>query len=330
MHAGRHYTIKEVLLWTRRETLVFALIGLVPCLLTYYGIDVGFLPWPPIAVLGVAVAFVTGFKSNAAYGRLWEARQVWGAIVNASRAWAVSARDFVEVGPEHPSQRCFRLRHIAWLTALRHQLREPRAWETSRFRYAEEYRERTFAIPERQRSLEEELRGLLEPDELAYVMSKKNRAAVLLSRQSAELRACVEAGQLSEHRHVELMRLIANLYDQQGKCERIKNFPYPRQFSTLNLFFVWMFISLLPFAMATEIRRLGEPYMWLTAPITLLVAWVFHTMDKIGEASENPFEGGPNDVPITAMSRAIEIDLRDMADEADLPDAHKPVHNILM
>ena len=171
MHAGRHYTIKEVLLWTRRETLVFALLALLPCLLTFYGVDVGFLPWPPIAVLGVAVAFVTGFKSNAAYGRLWEARQVWGSIVNVSRAWGVTVRDFVEIDAGDPLQRRFRLRHIAWLTALRHQLREPRVWETSRLRYAEEYRERTFSIPERARSLEQELAELLEPDELAYVLS---------------------------------------------------------------------------------------------------------------------------------------------------------------
>ena len=330
MHAGRHYTLKEIILWTRRETLVFALIASFPCVLGYYGIDVGFLPWPPIAVLGMAVAFVTGFKSNAAYNRLWEARQVWGAIVNASRTWAVTVRDFVELPGDDPRRRRFMLRHVAWLTALRHQLREPRAWENSRFRYAEEYRERTFVVPERTRSLEQDLSEVLDADELAYVMRKKNRASVLLSRQSTELRACVEAGLLSEHRHVELMRLIANLYDQQGRCERIKNFPYPRQFSTLNLAFIWMFIALLPFAMATEIRRLGPQYLWANIPMTLLVAWVFHTMDKIGEATENPFEGGPNDVPISAMSRAIEIDLRDMADETSLPEAHQPVHNILM
>src|SRR5688572_24308635 len=145
MHAGRHYTVREVLLWTRRETLVFALLALLPCVLTHYGLDVGFLPWPPIAVLGVAVAFVTGFKSNAAYGRLWEARQVWGSIVNVSRAFGVTVRDFVQTEARDPVQRRFRLRHIAWLTALRYQLREPRVWETSRLRYNEEYRERTFS-----------------------------------------------------------------------------------------------------------------------------------------------------------------------------------------
>ena len=126
MHAGRHYTVREVLLWTRRETLIFALLASLPCALASYGMPVGFLPWPPIAVLGVAVAFMTGFKSNAAYGRLWEARQIWGAIVNVSRAWALMARDFVTLPAGDVLQRRMRLRHIAWLTALRHQLREPR------------------------------------------------------------------------------------------------------------------------------------------------------------------------------------------------------------
>jgi putative membrane protein len=281
-------------------------------------------------VLGTAVAFVTGFKCNAAYGRLWEARQVWGAIVNASRSWGVMVRDLITPEADAPTHERMLLRHVAWLTALRYQLREPRAWETKQLKYNLEFEASHFTVPERKTKLEDELAKLLSADECAHVLQKKNRAAALLALQSDELRQHAEAGRLTEFRQLELVRTVSTLYEQQGKCERIKNFPYPRQFATLNLIFVWLFISLLPFGLATEFKRLGTTGIWLTVPLTVIIAWVFHTMDKIGEASENPFEGSANDVPISAMSRGIEIDLRDMLGQSDLPPPLTPTNNILM
>lgn len=330
MHAGRNYTLKEILAWTRREMAVFVCLGSIPPVLALVGVDVAVLPWPPVAVLGTAVAFVTGFKSNAAYGRLWEARQIWGSIVNASRAWALMVRDFVTERVEGGDHRTLILRHVAWLTALRHQLREPRAWESQRRWYNAEYQARTFTVPEHTSKLDDELASLVGPEETRAVLAKKNRAVALLALQSEDLKLARASGRVSEFCHVELVRMIATLIEQQGKCERIKNFPYPRQFATLNLTFVWLFIAILPFGVATELKRIGEPWVWLTIPVSALVAWVFHTMDKIGESSENPFEGGSNDVPITAMSRGIEIDLRDLLGDTDLPKPHPPNGNILM
>ena len=92
MHAGRRYSLIGLAQWTRRETFTFALIASVPVVLDAVGIVLPSIPWAPIAMLGTAVAFVTGFKSNAAYGRLWEARTIWGGIVNASRTWALFTR----------------------------------------------------------------------------------------------------------------------------------------------------------------------------------------------------------------------------------------------
>lgn len=73
----------------------------------------------------------------------------------------------------------------------------------------------------------------------------------------------------------------------------------------------------------------GEAFIWLTVPASVMVSWVFFTLEKIGDYSENPFEGTGNDVPITTMSRGIEIDLRDMLNEEDLPSAILPENNIL-
>ncbi|MDC0717228.1 bestrophin family protein [Nannocystis bainbridge] len=338
MHAGRHYPLKHVLLWTRRETFAFAVIATVPTIFYSAGWHWLTIPWLPIALIGTAVAFITGFKNNASYGRLWEARQIWGGIVNTSRSFTIMACDYLlqEPGDADPSLdlRAVRdglvARHIAWLTALRFQLREPRAWENIGLIHNAEYR-RHYQIPERDSDyLGIELGKLLTPTDCAAILGTKNPAAQLLAQQSHALRALRERGLLSDYRHVALTEALVELYEHQGKCERIKNFPYPRQFATLNLLFVWLFIILVPLGLLQEFQKLGDEFVWLTIPAGVVVAWVFHTMDKIGESSENPFEGGPNDVPITAIARAIEVDLREMLGQKDIPPLLQPRGEILM
>lgn len=338
MHAGRHYTLKEVLFWTRRELLILFVFTSTPTILfEVFDLKIT-LPWLPIALIGTAVAFIVGFKNNATYGRLWEARQIWGAIINASRSWGIMVRDYVTLTNASSTLSEDQLkgihqqliyRHIGWLTALRFQLREPRAWENLDKSYNAEFR-KTYSIPEHENKLDAELSKYLSVDDLKYILTKKNKATQLISLQSEELRDLASIGALDAVRHVELENLLVNLYDQQGKCERIKNFPYPRQFATLNLYFICLFTLLVPFGMLQEFDKLGDHFVWLTIPFSTMVCWVFLTMEKIGEATENPFEGTPNDVPMAALSRTIEIDLRDMLDEKDLPSPVQPVNNILM
>jgi putative membrane protein len=316
MHIGRHYPLKDVFFWTLRETLVFLAIGVTPPALAAAGLPLPHLPWPPVALVGVAVAFVTGFKGNAAYNRLWEARQIWGGIVNASRSWSNLVHGFVADG-DVETKRVLLLRHFAWLTALRFQLREPRAWEGMELPHNRAYQKAHFHIPERSEDVMKVLAPFLSQTELERVRPLKNRAQHVLAMQGETLHALAARG-LTEHRHVEMERCLALLFDLQGRCERIKNFPYPRQYATMNLIFVWLLIGLLPFAMHTQLSDLGGPLVWLTVPTTVLIAWLFHTMDKISDSSENPFEGGANDTPISTMSRAIEIDLREMAETRGL------------
>ena len=281
------------------------------------------IPWLPVAMVGTAVAFITGFKNSASYSRLWEARQIWGGIVNSSRTWGMLVTDIFG----EDTVACNRLyhRHFAWITALRYQLREGRTWEHMQRAHNAEY-QRFYKVAEWDGRLEQELASLLSAKDLEYVMARKNRATHLLDLQMRD----IHNFSFSEFRLSELQHVLQALTESQGKCERIKNFPYPRQYATLNHFFVWMFIILTPLGMLQEFRNLGDGYIWLTIPASTMVAWVFHTMDKIGDSSENPFEGSPNDVPITAMSRSIEIDLREMLGETEIPAALQPVNNILM
>ena len=120
--------------------------------------------------------------------------------------------------------------------------------------------------------------------------------------------------------------MLGEFYTLQGQSERIKNFPFPRQYATVNYIFVWIFLILLPFGMLnifSDSSHLNSS--WLAVPFTMLVSWVFILMEMIGDYSENPFEGLYNDVPITSMSRSIEIDIRQMLDETDLPEPIEPI-----
>jgi putative membrane protein len=133
-----------------------------------------------------------------------------------------------------------------------------------------------------------------------------------------------------------LQRGIDSFYEQQGKAERIKNFPYPRNFSSITTYLLHLFVILLPFGLLKEFNRLGdgtilEGYtIYFIIPFATIVGWAFVSLDAVGDSSINPFEGSANDVPITQISKMIETDLKEMIDDPNLPAAVVPVNNILM
>jgi putative membrane protein len=315
--------------WTRFETLLFILI-IVIWGSAYYFLDLEWLriPWTPLALIGTAVAFVIGFQNNAVYGRIWEARKIWGGIVNTSRTFGVFVQDMLT--DEHTNNnvssetikkevKALTYRHIAWMTALRHAMRQQKQWETtSKHRTNTEW---GLLPPEKQSSLEEDLQPYLSEGDLEYVLSKNNKQTAMLYLQSHHLRDLKEQGIIWEFSFLELEGIIKELFTLQGQTERIKNFPYPRQYATLNHYFMWLLLLLLPLALVPQFIEIGQDiaenhpligslFLWFSIPIYTAVAWMFHTMERIGRTGENPFEGTSNDVPISTISRGIEIDLR--------------------
>lgn len=336
MHAGRRYTLKEFIYWTRRDIYILTIFAIIPTVLyEYFGLKWMAIPWVPIALIGTAAAFIVGFRNTQTYNRLWEARQIYGAIVNTSRSFGMMVKDYIDTpnNSRIPHQQLI-YRHIAWLTAMRFQLRESKLWENVRTKISNTEYKNFYNVAEWETTFEDEVKPFLSEKDLQYILGKKNRATHLISLQSAQLKALKAEGLLDPLNHVELESLLVNLYEQQGKCERIKNFPYPRQFATINQMFIRLFVFMIPYGTLNEFSKMGEKtghwVVWFTIPFSVMVAWVFMAMERIGESTENPFEGGPNDVPVTAMSRTIEIDLREMLDETTLPPALSPVNNILM
>lgn len=338
MNTNSHYKLQHFIPWTRAKIYKMLVLSIIPTL-AFYFLELNWLaiPWVPIALLGTATAFISGFKNTQTYNRTWEARQIYGAIINSSRAFGIMVKDFVRNNDKLEESKLHTeiiYRHFAWLTALRFQLRETKSWENVKVKsYYKEYL-KYYKVPEWESDLSEELKPFLSEKELAYILSTKNRATQIIATQSEHLRTLNEEGCISDYNYVALENQLKDLYDQQGKCERIKNFPYPRQFTSINLYFTNMLCFLLPFGFLGEfskmIEKFGEPIIWLTVPFSVLIGWVFLVLEQIGESTENPFEGNPNDVPITQITRNIEIDLREMLGETSLPPALQPVNNILM
>ncbi len=340
MHAGRNFSVPEVLFWTWRDIVALLIVATIPTFF-YEVLDWKWLaiPWLPIALLGTAVAFVVGFKNNASYERVWEARKAWGGIINSSRSWGIMVKDYITnrhaITPLSDEeikklQLKFIHRHFAWLAAMRYQLRETRVWEAIVKKHNAEYKKKYFRVEEQEEKMEDALLQYLPAEEVKLIMSKTNKAAYIISLQSAGLKELVHRGYIEDYRHMELEKMLVEFYNQQGVCERIKNFPYPRQYATVNLYFVKMFVLLIPLGMLKEFAALGDNLVWLSIPFSALSAWIFTTMEKIGEASENPFEGSANDIPITAMSRSIEIDLKQMFGEENVPEALVPNKNKIL
>jgi putative membrane protein len=186
--------------------------------------------------------------------------------------------------------------------------------------------------------LEEELLKYITKEDLGKIMSKNNKAAQLLSLQSNALKSLYDDGLLDNFRFLGMHSLLREFSDHQGKSERIKNFPYPRQYATINNFFVKLFCILLPFALLGEFNKLNDDItgllkgnmIWFVIPFSVLISWVYTSLEQVGESTENPFEGSANDVPISQMSRAVEIDIREMLGETNLPPTLQPQNNIVL
>ncbi len=334
MHVGRRYRLFQTLGWSKWSILLpMAYAAGAVAIYDLAGLHWVALPTLPMSLIGIGVAFYLGFKNNASYDRTWEARKIWGAIVNASRSWAYGARDLVGVGDHDQDDAAIAAirvelvhRHVAWMDALRHQLRAVKSWEHQGPGFEAL---RAAEVPERKEDLRKVLAPNLTERELEQVLSMINPAAHLLAQQSRRLAELRKGGLIDGFTHLHLQELLQELMTQQGKAERIKNFPFPRQYATVNSFFAILFALLVPFAMLGEFAELGQHGEWLTVPFAAAVSWVFLTTDKIGDWSENPFEGLSNDVPITQMARGIERDIRQMVGETDLPPAREPVGQIL-
>ncbi|WP_299452448.1 bestrophin family protein [uncultured Microscilla sp.] len=312
MYINKTISLRVILGFAWKNLFIFTILATLVCIAyLHYGIKQIAIPFLPLGTLGTAVAILLGFRNNSAYDRFWEARKIWGGIVNTSRSFARQVTTFVttqftqgDITEENAEtlQKELVYRHLAWLNALRlHLRREDLLNETCWY----------------------ELIHFISEEELKEINLKQNKPTQLNQLQGERLQYARSVGLIDDFRHMELDRSLNVMYDLQGKCERIKNTPLPRQYAFFTKVFVWIFVCLLPFGFVDILH-------WMTIPLAVLVSWIFTVLEQVGHYTEDPFSNGINDIPMTSMCRTIEIDLREQLKETELPKPLRAVNGVLM
>ena len=244
------------------------------------------IPWVPVALIGTAEAFLVGFKNNQAYDRLWEARKIWGGIVNSSRSFAAMVYAF-DTEQEHigmfdleKRRKTIVHRHIAWLYALREQLLVPTEWEhikaeeTDHFKNIDHKRNRLIkaGFPDYSRT-SIFLNKYLSEEESGLQSTYKNFATYLVSQQAKDINELKNDGILSDFNQMQLQTCLNEFYGFQGQAERIKKFPSPRQFASTAFIFNILFITLLPLGLVSEFAKLGDWGIWVSIPFCICLLY---------------------------------------------------------
>jgi ion channel-forming bestrophin family protein len=266
------------------------------------------LPFSIAAILGSALAIFLAFRNNNAYNRWWEARTIWGGIINNSRIFArqIIANADSALG-KTDAERILAYkqemvyRQIAFAHALRLHLRGQNTYD--------------------------ELAHLLHPDEWNALVQKQNIPNYLLFTQGQRIKHGIHTDLLGAFDNISLEPTLAGFNNFQGACERIKNTPLLRQYHFFTKLFLLVFMAVLPFALISDFNKMGVPALMI--PMSILLSFVFGVMGKVGEVNEDPFENRITDIPMTAMCTTIERDLKEMLGETNLPPKKQPIQGFL-
>ncbi len=203
-------------------------------------------------------------------------------------------------------------RHIGYVHALRVFMRK-------KHNYNQQGQEEIYEEPNEY----SDTQAFLSPDEYENFTHKNNPPNFLLEQQGKDLRIALENNWISDYRMIRLEETLVEFNNVQGRSERIKNTPFPRQFSFFSRVFVFIHASLLPFAFVEELG-------WASIPLSVIISFVFLCLDLIGERSEDPFENRLEDVPLTAISLTIETNLKEQWGDPQFPAKKDATHGIVL
>ena len=259
----------------------------------------------PFTLTGVALSIFLGFRNNAAYERWWEGRKLWGALVNTSRTFARQAVTLIappaDATPEviaevQDLERDLVHRAIAFVHVMRHSLRDE--------------------------PLGDEVQELLPKSEVEGLLNESNKPSAVTFAIAARIRTAFDRGFIHPMHLPTLEGTLVALTDIHGGCERIKSTPVPFSYTTLIHRIVAVYCYALPFGLVTEVGI-------LTPIATTIISYAFFGLDIVGDEIEQPFGYDPNDLPLSSISRTIEINLRQRLGETDLPEPMRPVREVL-
>ena len=242
-------------------------------------------------VLGFAVALLLGFRTSASYDRWWEARKIWGGIVNDSRTLVRKLIGFTDPENILPEIKQMANYQIAWCHALKNSLRDLDPFE--------------------------ELDPYLKKEEIEVLKGKLNVPNEILKLMSTLLLKMRKDEKVDAYQMVSVDQTIKDLCDHMGKCERINNTVFPVQYRSYTHKGIMIFIGMLPYGM-----------LYSTGPfvivICLLVAFFFYMLENIAAYLQDPFQNKGSDIPMSALTQTIEINLLELIGHSDVPKPLKP------
>lgn len=258
------------------------------------------LPFSIAAILGSALAIFIAFRNNSSYGRWWEARTLWGGIINSSRVLARLIITFTDSHAHQPNYDKGRSEQfkkeliykvIAWVHALRLHLRTQDHWY--------------------------DLKPFLPEQEFTDLQKSQNKPNFIHLVSGKKIYEAMANGTLGGFDSFQMEGQLLALANYQGGCERIKNTPMLRQYDFFTRVFLYTFMLLLPFSLIGDFTKMNIDYLMI--PVSIIISFVFAIIGKVGEVNEDPFENRITDVPLTAMCNTVERDLREILGESDLP-----------
>ncbi|CAA7388893.1 bestrophin family protein [Chryseobacterium fistulae] len=265
--------------WQILFVITFALaVGFLHLRPEFKGIDI---PLNILTLLGTIVTILLAFRTSQSYERWWEARTIWGAIVNDSRTLTRTVLQFL---PENESveKKKFAERQIIFVNALGETLRK---------------------VP-------------LSPKVEAYVkfhnINAVNLPNALLDEHSHQIGQLKTEGKISDFQQLQLNDIVSRLCDSMGKCERIKNTVFPRSYSLILHILIYAFTAILPFS-------LNHNQFVTEIAISIIIPLLFIAVEKTAIIMQDPFENSPVDTPMTSIAQTIEINILQMMGEKDVP-----------
>ncbi|MBW2588196.1 MAG: hypothetical protein JRD92_14800 [Deltaproteobacteria bacterium] len=262
-----------------------------------------------IGLIATVVGIFIVFRFNEAYQRWWEARTLWGALVNDSRSFAREVITLLtpdrvpNVGSKEDAAKLHTelvYRHLAYCNALRITLREQDSWD--------------------------ELAPFLAADELSDLQNYANKPTRLDHRQAERLAQVIGTDTAQQVLLMQLDSTLNGLYDIQGGCERIKNTAFPDEVRFISRGLVWLSAIAVPIAFLSADREIRA----IEVVAVIVISLSFMVVEQLGASLKNPFENADNDTPMTALCRTIEIDLRQQLGETNVPPPMEPVASVLM
>lgn len=251
------------------------------------------LPDMPLAIpafIGTAISVLLSFKMSQSYERWWEARKIWGSIVNDSRSLMIQLQSFVAEGNEDVIKK-IGFRQIAWCYSLGQSLRGLNALDN--------------------------LKEFISSDELEQITIHANKPLAILNLHGKDIKELKLKNQLDVFAHVQLDNTLVRLCEAQGKAERIKNTVFPSTYRFLLHAIIYLFVVTLSLSFK-------DIAWYFEVPLLIFISIPFFLLENSGKDMQDPFENRPTDTPVTAIARNIEINIKQMLNETSVPEPLKP------